>query len=570
MQFNFFNHGISNIHAAALILGAAGLLSRLLGVLRDRLLASTFGAGRELDIYYAAFQIPDFMSVLFFLGAGSAAILPIFQEYLARGREEARHLISSLSSLFLAAAILLSLIIFFVAPFLMPFIVPGFSPAEQGLTVTLVRILLLSPVLLGLSSIFSAVVQSFERFWAFALAPVLYNLGIIAGILFFVPVWGVPGLGAGVILGALLHFGIQFAAVKRLGFVPYLVRYNLYRTKYGTNYSGVREVLKISFPRALSISLSQITLLVLIAIGSTLTAGSIAVFQFAQNLYFLPIGIFAVSYATAIFPRLSRSYIARDAETFFRELYLGIRTILFWILPSAVLFIVLRAHTVRVALGAGAFSWEDTRLTAASLGLLAVGMAAGGLIIFLLRGFYALEKTWRPLAINIISSLLTVGLAYAVVALMRIPGPFEAALKSLLRLEGLPNAEVIGLALGFMLGTVVNTWLLYAQLMGLAKRVFNYEPSFPVREMGKLIIASAGAGFAAYAARLGFKGIVPLDTFGQVFFQGSAAGLAGIGVYVLILYILRSEDLLGLWKGLEKRLLKIGVLPRSWDGETRI
>lgn len=570
MKINFLNHGISNVHAAALILGAAGLLSRILGILRDRMLASRFGAGRELDIYYAAFQVPDFMSALFLLGAGSAAILPIFQEYLACDRNKARQLISSLSLFFLVAAVLFSLMIFFAAPIAIKFIVPGFSRQEQELTVFITRILLLSPVLLGFSSIFSAVVQSFEQFLPYALAPIFYNLGIIFGIIAFVPFFGVAGLGGGVVLGALFHFAINFFTIKRLGFapkfsVPYLVRATEL-IKYG---AGVKEVVQISFPRALSISLSQITILILIALGSTLGSGSISVFQFAQNLYFLPIGIFGVSYATAIFPRLSRSFIARDAELFFRELFAGIRNILFWIIPSAVLFIVLRAHVVRLALGAGRFNWEDTRLTAAALAALTVGMAAGSLIILLLRGFYALEKTWRPLVINLISSLLSVLLAYFLVIVLSAPGHVGEVFKSFFRVEGLLHPEVIGLALGYMLGTILNTYFLYASLMRLAENIFGKRMSFPILAIQKIILASAGAGFAAYAVRLGFQGLAPLDTFLNVFFQGATAGFAGVLVYILILFLLQSEDIYGLWRSLERRLFRIGILPKSWDGYTQ-
>jgi len=564
MKLDFLNQGISNVHAAALILGAAGLLSRVLGVLRDRLLAERFGAGRELDIYYAAFQIPDFMSILFMLGAGSAAILPVFQKYLARDQEEGRRLISSITFLFIAGAVLIASLIFFAASSLVALIVPGFDDAEQRLTAELTRILLLSPILLGLSSIFSAVVQSFERFWAYALAPVLYNLGIIAGIIFFVPAGGVLGLGAGVVLGALLHFGIQFIAAKRLGFIP---KFSLKARLWKKPEKGVAEIMKISFPRVLSISLSQLTILILIAMASTLAAGSIAVFQFAQNLYFLPIGIFAVSYATAIFPRMSRFYLARDAKEFFNEIFSGIRSTLFWIAPSAALFIVLRAHVVRVALGAGHFTWEDTRLTAAILAALSIGMVSGSLIALLLRGFYALEKTWRPLAINIISSLLSVFFAYFLMMVLRTPGATGEIFKSFFRVKDLPHPEVIGLALGYMLGTVINIYFLYTSLINLADKTFGVRFSFPIRPLQKIIAASAAAGLAAYLVRLGFQGIVPLDTFLRVLFQGVVAAVAGIAAYAAALFLLRSEDIYELWQSLERRFLRIGVLPKNWDGE---
>src|SRR3989344_4443042 len=402
------NGSIYSVNAAALLLGAAGLLSRLLGIFRDRMLAERFGAGRELDLYYAAFQIPDFMVTLFILGAGSAAILPIFQEYLAKNKEEARNLISEITVFFLAGASLACMSAFILAPYLINFIVPGFSETERTTAALLTRIMILSPLFFGLSGIFSSVVQSFHRFFAYAVAPLLYNLGIIAGIMIFVPFWGVKGVALGVILGALLHLGIMFFTVKTLGFVPSLAWYNLYQARIG---AGVKRVLKLSFPRVLSLSFSQITGVILIAIGSTLSSGSIAIFQFAHNLYFFPIGIFGVSYSIAVFPRLSRAYLSGNGGEFFYELFSGMRSVLFWILPSAALFLVLRAHIVRVALGAGEFSWEDTRLTAAVLAVFVFSMFMHALISFLIKGFYALNNTKIPLLINIGASFISVVIA---------------------------------------------------------------------------------------------------------------------------------------------------------------
>lgn len=287
MKLDFLNHEISSIHSAALILGAAGLLSRVLGVFRDRLLAGSFGAGRELDAYYAAFQIPDFMSTLFLLGAGTAAILPMFQEDLLKDKEEARRLISHLSLLFIFGSAALAFVAFFLAPYLMRVVAPGFSDSERALAALLTRIMLLSPIFLGLSNIFSSVVQSFQRFLSYALAPVLYNAGIIAGIVILVPLMGTAGLAAGVALGALLHFLTQFQAIARLGFTPrFSPHFKDFLESWGsTLFSGkVKRVAALSFPRVLSVSISQITLLILIAIGSTLAEGSISVLQLARNL----------------------------------------------------------------------------------------------------------------------------------------------------------------------------------------------------------------------------------------------------------------------------------------------
>lgn len=553
------NGAINSVNAAALLLGAAGLLSRLLGVLRDRLLAGTFGAGRELDAYYAAFQIPDFMNVLFLLGGAGAAVLPIFQEHLARDRKEAHRLISDITTLFFAGAIVIAGITFLLVPVILTFTVPGFMGEERALTAMLTRLMLVSPIIFGISNILSAVVQSFKRFWAYALAPVLYNLGIILGIIAFVPLFGVVGLAGGVIAGALFHLGIQLWTVRQLGFAPQLIFRGL------TN--GVKQVARLSFPRVLSISLSQLTLLLIIAIGSTLEQGSIAIFQLAQNLYYLPIGVFGISYAVAIFPRMSQSYIRRDGQEFFRELFTGIRSILFWLAPATVLFIVLRAHIVRVALGAGAFSWEDTRLTAAVLAVFALSLFTGGLVTFFIKGFYALENTWRPLVINIFASGLSLALALLFVQLLRTPSALIAQIAVLLRVADLTDIRVVGLAAGFSLGSIINTWLLFRALHGLAVRRFNKCQFFPTGEFFKIISSSLLAGGAAYFVRVSFAQTLPLITFSRVLAQGFIAGAVGLAVYFGLLLILKEETVYALFATIRRQLIGIKALPQSWDGE---
>ncbi|MBI4225311.1 MAG: murein biosynthesis integral membrane protein MurJ [Candidatus Sungbacteria bacterium] len=569
MRVRFLNHEMSSVHAAAFLLGAAGLLSRLAGVVRDRLLASHFGAGRELDIYYAAFQIPDFMSVIFLLGAGSAAILPVFQEYLGRDRIKASRLISQVSTLFLLGALVFVGLAFFLAPWLVYIIVPGFSSADISLTVTLMRIMLLSPILFGLSSIFSAVIQSFERFISYALAPILYNLGIIVGILWFVPAWGVIGLAGGVVLGALLHVAIQYRSLVSLGFSPRLV--------WGPIDAGVKKIIALSAPRVLSLSFTQLTVVALIGLASLLASGSISIFQFSQNLYFVPVGIFGVSYSVALFPRLSSAYIERNGQRFFHEFFLGLRSILFWIIPSVALFFVLRMEIVRVVLGSRAFSWEDTQLTAACLGLLAFAMVAASLMPHLVKSFYALENTRVPLAVDMGGSVITVGLAFMFTKLISHSASFRSMLTALLHVSHVPHPEVLGIALGFSLGLAANVLLLYIVLVPFAGSVFGKrEPArpnghsggrFPALPLLKIVAASLIAGVAAYAVRAVFPGVTPYDPVILILMRALFAGVAGLIAYFGMLLLLKSEDMEMVRASMHKRFLRLGMLPKSWNND---
>lgn len=570
MNLKFLNREFATVHAAALLLGAAGLASRLLGVLRDRLLAGRFGAGRELDIYYAAFQIPDFVATLFLLGAASAAIIPIFQERVGRRAESGKELISELITAFLLFGLVVAAAAFFAAPVLVRFLVPGFGESEQALTLRLTRILLLSPILLGLSGIFSSVTQSYQRFWAYALSPVAYNIGIIAGILFFAPRFGMPGLAFGVVAGAGLHFLIQFSAAADLGFAPRPVRLRFSE--------GMRAVVLLSLPRAAGLSFSNLTLVVLVALGSLLAPGSIAVLQLAQNLYFVPIGIFALSYSTAVFPRLTQAASARDAARFFENLFSGTRGILFWIIPSIAFCIVLRAHIVRLALGAGAFSWEDTRLSAAALAALALGLWAGALQSLLVKAFYALKNTRVPLFVGAAGAILSVALAYGFSRLFAGSSDAAYALRAAFRIADLPHAGPLGLALGYAIGLSATAAMLALALRRLARREFGTNPTrlslvghgavrFEWKSVCLMVVGGTLAAGAAYGARVSFAETLPLISFAAVLAQGAIASAAGLAAYFGFLYVVGNEEVRLVVGSLQKRFLRLGVLPQSWNGD---
>lgn len=557
-----FHGSTSSVHAAAFLIGSAGFVSRLLGMFRNRLLADHFGAGRDLDIYFAAFQIPDFIATLFLLGAGSAAILPVFQEYMqaSKGRAQAHHLISSIHTEFLIGSFLVAGVIFFFVPSLLSLMVPGFSDIDRGLTALLTRIMLLSPILLGLSSILSAVIQSFQRFVAYALAPIFYNLGIIAGIIFFVPAFGIIGLGLGVVLGAFLHFIIQLIAISRIGMCPQFVIRHVS--------SGVNKILHLSLPRVVSLSFSQLTVVGLTALGSTLHAGSISVFKLSQDLYFVPIALIGVSYSVVIFPRLNEAFLRRNADMFYRELFAGIRTIALWIAPTIAFFIVLRAHIVRVALGAGLFSWEDTRLTAASLAILSIAMIAGSLTQLLIKAFYAIEKTWAPLTINILASGFSVLSAIFFSQMLRESSQFASVTLNLFRVANLSSADMLGLAFGFTVGLFIDVVFLYIALRRGAYNIFQTKSVLPIGPLLHIIIAAICAGISAYAVRLTFQPL-PLITFVGVLGQGFAAGVTGFVVYVILLMIFKNEDIAAIRKIFTRKLITLRVLPQSWDGEMR-
>ncbi|OGZ94067.1 MAG: murein biosynthesis integral membrane protein MurJ [Candidatus Sungbacteria bacterium RIFCSPLOWO2_01_FULL_47_32] len=549
-----FKREIASINAAALLIGAAGFLSDILGLFRDRLLAGHFGASRELDIYYAAFQIPDLLFTLFLVGAATAAIIPVFLEVKEKDPDEAKRLIESLFNAFLLVSAAFCLLVIFFAPLIFKFLVPGFSPEERSLTVLMTRIMMASPFLLSLSNIISSVIQANRRFATFALSPICYNIGIIFGILVFLPAFGLPGLAYGVILGAFLHLLVQIPTFMSLGF---RIRPAL------RMHSAIKKILSLSVPRVLSLSMVSITVLIVNAIASTLIPGSIAVFQFARNLESIPIGIIGVSFAVAVFPRLSGAFVKKDGNDFYESFFGTLETVIFWLAPIAVLMYVLRAHIVRLALGTGRFDWSDTRLTAAVFGIFCFSVILESILPLIIKGYYALNKTSRPLIINFAASGSIVVLSFALARVFSDPSAaFPAFVAHILKVDDVKSVGILGLALAIAIGEFIDFIFLFRFFLKEGKETFGFVPKNGfLKETVFLIAVAVLSGFVAYGARLFLNLFISLDTFFGVFFQALGSGVAGVIVYGAILYWKKNSQLLGIIEVFRRRLLKPDVLP---------
>ena len=559
MNFPSVTREISSFHAAALILGGAALVSKLLGLLRDRLLASRFGAGVELDVYYAAFQIPDVLYTIFLIGAAAAAVLPVFMEYERRSAGESEAFVSNLLTVFSIAGSVLVAVAIIAAPWLMRAVAPGFGPEQFRTAVWLTRLMMVNAVFLGVAGILSSVLQARHRFVAFALPPIFYNLGIIAGILFFVPRFGLSGLVAGVVAGGLAQIAVQLPTLRRMAF--------RIRPRLDWGEPGLRRVVKTSFPRVLAITMSQLTLVALAAIASFFSSGSISVFKLAANLAYVPVGLFGVSYALAVFPKLSGATIEGRGETFGEHVRAGVRTILFWVVPCATLAIVLRAHIVRVVLGSGAFDWEDTRLVAAVVAVLAIAMVSESILPLILRAFYALGRTRAPLFWDVVGSLATVLLAIALAAWFRESPEALSRLAGWLRVRNLPNTQVLAVAIAFAIGSLLNVVLLGLALKRAAASRLGVRLSFEWSAGMTVLGASVLAGLAAYGTLQPFPDLVPTNTFAGIFLQGVVAGAVGLFVYSVALVWQRNDEILGLVESIRRRLISPKRTPEVFEAE---
>jgi putative peptidoglycan lipid II flippase len=532
----FFNREINSITVAAILVALSSLVSRLLGVLRDRILAGQFGAGPILDSYYAAFRVPDLIFNLLVLGAISAGLIPVFSGLIknfhgkvaeAFGEEniEAWRLINNLLNLIFISLGFFSLLgIIFAEPLIKTIIAPGFSPEMQMKTAELSRIMFLSPIILAISSIASGVLQTFKRFFIYSLAPIFYNVGIITGALFFVPLWGIYGLAWGVVLGALLHMLVQLPAVFALGY--------RYAPILDLADKNLRKIMIMMVPRTLSLAVSQLNLVIITSIASGLNSGSLTVFNFANNLQYFPIGIFGVSFAVAAFPSLSAA--AKDNKKLVRNFSWTFRQILFFIVPSTILLLILRAQIVRVILGNGAFSWQNTILTYQTLAYFTISLFAQASAPLLIRVFYAQEDTKTPFIIGIISVIFerVVALYFA------------------------KKMGVAGLALSFSLANVLNFVMLWVML-----RIKLGEMDLKKISISILKFCAAGAvcGFVAQEMKGVVWPIIDMTKFLGVLFQGGAAGVSGLIVYGLICWALKSEELNSFIASAKSRMLRVMV-----------
>jgi len=543
--FRLFHREFNGLHEAALLLGLSAIFSQFLALARDRLLASSFGAGSALDIYYAAFRIPDILYVSLASLVSVTVVLPFIVKHLEdEDQAAATRLMFDLFSRFLSFISIAALIAFSLMPRLALLVAPGFSPAALAELVLLSRIMLLSPILLGLSNLVSNITQASRKFFLFALSPIFYNLGIIVGILFLYPEFGPAGLAWGVILGATGHLMIQLPAIIS-GPISWA---SVLKPKVRSG--EWKKIFLLSWPRTLTLSANQLTIFVLVALASSLAAGSIALFNFAYNLQSVILSVIGVSYSVAAFPSLARCLSNGEKSKFIEQMSFAVRNIVFWSLPAIGLFIVLRAHIVRVVLGAGRFDWSNTRLTAAALVIFLFSVVAQSLILLFVRGYYAGGHTTKPLIINVFSSILTIGLAFTFLNLVKVDPTLINGLAQLLRVGDVPGIKFLVLPLAFSVGAIVNLIILW--------RFFQSDFGLFPKEVYRGAWQSAlSAIVAAGVTYLGLALLAPFfdqATFLGIFLQGLSAGLFGIFTHIFLLKKLGNTELVLIGRAVRHKL----------------
>jgi putative peptidoglycan lipid II flippase len=518
--FSAIGREVRGMHEAAYLLAAFALGSQLLALLRDRILAASFGASHTLDLYYAAFRIPDFIFATIASLLSLYALLPVLSRL---ERQQEGLVISFLRDtlvVFFAAMAVVCGIAALVAPDLVFVVAPGLAhdAYSRAQLILLARILLLQPILLGASNTLASYTQLRNRFVLYSISPLLYNIGIIFGAIVLYPHFGIAGLGWGVVFGALMHVAIQ---------IPF----------FFSEKSAVR--IPFTAPRTLALAAGQISLLAIVALASYLVPGSIAVFTFAYNLQAVPLTIIGVSYSVAAFPTLARLYAAGEHTQFVHNIEAALRHIIFWAIPATIFVIVLRAQLVRSILGAGQFDWSATRLTAAALALFILSLAAQSASLLIARAYYAAGNTKKPLYFGILDVCVSVGGAIVLVTLFEHYEFVHYFIEALLRVTDIPGTAVLMLALGYACGSIAEFAVSYIFFM----RDFTIPRARLQSLAFQSFCASVLGGGVSYLVLVLLGFIITIQTTIGVFLEGLCAGVCGLLTTAAVLWLLKNQEL---------------------------
>jgi putative peptidoglycan lipid II flippase len=532
---------IRGMHNAAYLLGGFTLLSSLLAFMRDRILAHTFGAGLSLDIYNAAFRLPD---LIFVTVASLVSAYVLIPEFTRRQGKERVLYMETITAWFFILIALVGIIAFVLAPWILKLVFPELASGENGGTLlVMARIMLLQPIFLGFSNILATITQAQKRYVIFALSPLFYNLGIIIGVVVLYPFLGLTGLAWGVVIGAVMHVAVPLPTILRDGFFVRIPRLGSFSTFFRT--------IAISLPRTLALSANQIVLFALIAIAGTLSVGSITVFTFAFNLQAVPVAIIGISYSVAAFPALAALYAAGKRDEFVRQVRQAARHVIFWTIPMMGLVIVLRAHIVRVILGSGHFDWADTRLTAAAFALFACALTANALMPLLVRGYYATGRSWVPFIVNLVAACGAVALGYLWSHVFLQGGIVRDFLESLLRVSDVPGTEVLALPLAYAAGSIIGTLVLIV----LFERTFGGFIKGVAKVTLEAIVAAAAGGAAVYTTLVLLGGLTDTTTLPLILLHGFLSGLIGLCAVIASYYFLGSQELFEMHQALQSRFV---------------
>ncbi len=454
--------------------GSATMLSRILGFIRDVVLARMFGASGETDAFFLAFRIPNFMRRLFAEGSFSLAFVPVLSEYKANGdREALRDLIDHVTGTLAAVLLVLTAFGIFAAPLVLSIFAPGWladDRPEFSLSADMLRITFPYIMLISLTALAGGILNTFERFLIPALTPVLLNISLIAAALLLAEHLEVPvtALAWGVLIAGFAQLLLQVPALLRLGLMP--------RPRWGWRHSGVRRIMKLMIPTLFGSSVAQVNLLFDSIIATFLVTGSVSWLYYSDRLLEFPLGVLGIALATVILPSLSQKHARASADEFSATLDWALRLALIITVPAAVGLAILAEPILITLFQYDAFQPEDVHMSALSLVAYSAGLPAFIAVKVLAPGYYARQDTRTPVKIAVAAMVSNMALNLLFVGLLLYYG-FEG-----------PHA---GLALASSAAAYLNAVLLYS---GLRKQAVFMPEAGWLRLWSAVILGSATMG----------------------------------------------------------------------------
>jgi putative peptidoglycan lipid II flippase len=402
------------IARGAAVVMAAFVLSNIVGLIRQILITRAFGAGADLDAFYAAARLPEILFSLVAGGALGSAFIPTFTGFLENKKTaEAWQLASAIANLVTLALILICAVAWVFAPQLVGSVLaPDFSATQQSLTVELLRIQLLTPILFGVSGLLMGILNAHQSFLLPALAPSMYWLGLIFGAVFLAPSMGVHGLAWGAVIGAGLHLGVQLPGLLRLK--------PSYQPRLGLHLASVRNVGKLMAPRLLGVAAVQLNFLINTIVATGLPAGSLSAITVAFQVMTMPQVVIAQAIAIAALPTFSAQVAGGRIDEMRSSLVSTLRSVVLLSLPASVGLILLRGPIVALLFQRGEFGAADTQLVAWALLWYAAGLVGHSVVEIASRAFYALHDTRTPVLVGTAAMALNVGLS------LTLPAAFAA------------------------------------------------------------------------------------------------------------------------------------------------
>ena len=519
-----------SIQLAAALLAGSSLLSLLLGFFRDRLLNSAYlpneaaglpGYPPGIDAYTAAFTVPDFMFFILVSGALSVTFIPVFNQRLATGNKQSAWRLSTSLLNFMALLTLIAsvLIIIFAEPLIRYVIAPGFNESTTALAVSMTRVIAVNPFLFAIATVIASVQQAVGRFTFFALAPVLYNIGIIVGLtvftggisIFGVQVFegGIMGVALGVVFGSIMQLIVSTIGLVGLGFD--------YQFKIFWKNKGFRQVLKLLPPRSIDQGMDYLVGIVEINLASRIAEGTVRIYNQAVTLHMAPINLIGVAISTAAFPKMTERIGQGRPDLFKKELQAIIRVIVWLAMPVAAITFFTRGYLVNFIKNGG------DALMAGLLGTLVVAILFRSVYFIAARSFYAQQDTRTPLYISLVAIGLNIvlavwftmgldmgayGLGYAqsLVAVFEVVVLFAVMNR---RIKGLISARLVHAIGKMVVATFVMSIACYVmvQLFQLQGEDASFLSTFP---KFVLIVATSASVYLAMSKLLRLKEAEPI------------------------------------------------------------